>query len=561
MTKRQRRLQEKRRRHASGEHVERGGRQLVTGAGVTVGATLLMGGVAQAATFTVGSLDDPGVGATDCAVATNTDCTLRDAISDANGASGGTIAFRSGLSGTISLNTNLPAINFPTAINGPGAGQITVSGAHAHRVFIVDTGTGDDVSISGLTIANGSGTTSTAGISSLSADLTIDHDVITGNVSTNSAPGVFATGGGSLTIESSTISNNTGARGGGVQTASGGGTPSTIRNSTISGNTAPDYGGGIYFDYNSPATLQNSTVYGNSTTTSGGGIYDFGRYDETPGLTIISSTITHNTAYRGGGVACYGETNNGHQLGLPVLRNSIIFGNNADSGEEGPDLSCDYDDPGNSGVVDTAFSLLGSVDPQTTLNKTGPDIIGQDPQLGALADNGGAAQTQKPAIASPVIDQGAAFGLGSDQRAFGRPVEIPTIPNAAGGDGSDIGAVELQPSELPPNSFTAKLKGKKLLVSVLAAGSVAVADAKAPLSASDAKKKKKKRKLFLKASSAQGAPPKITVALRLTKFAKQKLRQKGKLAVKARVTFSPNRGIPNTKTLKLKIKGKKPKKK
>jgi hypothetical protein len=554
MTKRQRRLQEKRRRHASGELVERGGRQLMTGAGVTVGATLLMGGVAQAATLTVGSTADTS-GATDCAVATNTDCTLRDAITDAHAAPGSTISFRSGLSGTIALTADLPLINYALAINGPGAGQITVSGGHAHQMFRVNTGAGDDVSISGLTIADGA-SSGGGGIDSVDADLTIDHVVLTRNESTGAGGGVSADG-GSLTIDSSTISDNTGDRGGGVQTQSGTGAASTIRNSTISGNGGADYGGGIYFDYNSPATLQNSTVYDNHASASGGGVYDFGTYDGGPGLTITASTITHNTASRGGGVACYASTDNVHPLTEPIIQNTIVSGNTADSADEGPDLSCHFPNGGETpGIVPTAFSLIGSF-AGATLDQTGPNIIGQDPQLGPLADNGGAAQTQKPAITSPVIDQGAAFGLGSDQRALGRPVEIPTIPNAAGGDGSDIGAVELQPSELPSNAFKAKVKGKKLLVSVQAPGTVSVADAKARLSAGESKKKK--RRLLLKTSSASGAPPTIVVKLRLTKLAQKMLRQKGKVVAKARVTFAPNRGIPKTQSLKLKIRGKRKK--
>ena len=44
--------------------------------------------------------------------------------------------------------------------------------------------------------------------------------------------------------------------------------------------------------------------------------------------------------------------------------------------------------------------------------------------------------------------------------------------------------------------------------------------------------------------------------LRLTKLAKQKLREKGKVTVKARITFTPNRGIPKTVTQKLKLKAK-----
>lgn len=99
--------------------------QLATGAGVTVGATLLMGGAAQAATLTVGSLADTS-GATDCAVATNTDCSLRDAIDDANSDPGSTITFRSGLSGTITLGSSLPALLQAATISGPGAGQATV---------------------------------------------------------------------------------------------------------------------------------------------------------------------------------------------------------------------------------------------------------------------------------------------------------------------------------------------------------------------------------------------------------------------------------------------------
>jgi hypothetical protein len=105
------------------------------------------------------------------------------------------------------------------------------------------------------------------------------------------------------------------------------------------------------------------------------------------------------------------------------------------------------------------------------------------------------------------------------------------------------------------NAFTAKVKGKKLLVSVSAPGTVAVSDAAAKLSANSAKKKK--RRLGLKSSSATGNPPVVTVALRLTKTAKAKLRQKGKVTVKAKITFTPNRGFARTATQKIKIKSKK----
>jgi hypothetical protein len=100
--------------------------------------------------------------------------------------------------------------------------------------------------------------------------------------------------------------------------------------------------------------------------------------------------------------------------------------------------------------MDAEFSLIGIVDPDSTINTVGPNILGQNPQLGPLAPNGGSTETQKPAATSPVVDAGSAFSLTSDQRGLGRPFDAPTIPSAAGGDGSDIGAVELQAGDVPP---------------------------------------------------------------------------------------------------------------
>jgi hypothetical protein len=103
-----------------------------------------------------------------------------------------------------------------------------------------------------------------------------------------------------------------------------------------------------------------------------------------------------------------------------------------------------------------------------------------------------------------------------------------------------------------PNAFTAKVKGKKLIVSVQSPGTVKVTDA-----AGGAKSAaKKKSKLLLKTSSATGDTPKITVKLKLTKLGNSKLQSKGKLKAKAKVTFTPDGGTAKTQNLKLKIKGK-----
>jgi hypothetical protein len=50
---------------------------------------------------------------------------------------------------------------------------------------------------------------------------------------------------------------------------------------------------------------------------------------------------------------------------------------------------------------------------------------------------------------SPVIDKGQGFGLSSDQLGQSRPWDDGAVANAAGGDGSDIGALEKHPPFVP----------------------------------------------------------------------------------------------------------------
>ena len=287
--------------------------------------------------------------------------------------------------------------------------------------------------------------------------------MVSGNEAADADGGGVAVNLGSLTIESSTISGNIAGHeggtagageGGGVYTLSDSGVATTIRNSTISGNTAHAVygGGGAYLTFDSPALIENSTIDGNHADNSGGGLFHFGAYDGDPGLTVIASTITHNSAgYSGGGIAGAGDTFKTHVISRPVVRNTIVSGNTA---SVGPDVSASYSTtPGTPipGTLDAAFSLIGSVDPDTTIDQTipGSDVSAQDPQLGLLAGNGGPTQTQLPAATSPVVNKGSAFGLTADQRGLTRPVAFPGVPNstAVGADGSDIGAVELQ---LPP---------------------------------------------------------------------------------------------------------------
>src|SRR5439155_23095239 len=77
---------------------------------------------------------------------------------------------------------------------------------------------------------------------------------------------------------------------------------------------------------------------------------------------------------------------------------------------------------------------------------------------GALQDNGGPTFPCVPPPGNPVIDKGKNLATDSsnnsvltDQRGLTRPVDYAAITNAAGGDGSEIGALELQADSTPPS--------------------------------------------------------------------------------------------------------------
>ena len=95
--------------------------------------------------LTVMNLNDSGPGS------------LRDAVAQANAAPGGDmIQFAAGLTGTITLKSEIQ-ITDQLAILGPGAGNLTISGNDASRVFEIGTATShpDVVGISSVTIAHG----------------------------------------------------------------------------------------------------------------------------------------------------------------------------------------------------------------------------------------------------------------------------------------------------------------------------------------------------------------------------------------------------------------------
>jgi hypothetical protein len=398
-------------------------RRIAAGAGLSLGAFLGMTATAGAVDYTVDRTDDPaGTGA--CVLATPNDCSLRQALHDAENGNRPTVdrvLFKSGLSGTIAISTQGLFVSEPVDVVGPGANVLTVSAGNGQRVFDTEQGTaGDPVTISGLTLTEGYGSGSVGGGAIYSKDtyLTVESSTISN--STAGIAGANYVGGGirqvgdQLLILNSTISGNHGANGGGVDAFEA---DVGIENSTISGNSATGTGSGSGYGY-------------------GGGIWlDVGA----AGGSLISygSTISGNHAYDGGGITA-NATNNG-------LASTVVANNTATAATPHRDLR-------NAGpaAFNLAFSLVESPAGASIVpisGFAGTNILGVDPQLGALAANGGPTRTLRPSLTSPLLDKGSTTIGPTDQRGLPRPFDIPSVPNAGLGDASDIGAVELQASD------------------------------------------------------------------------------------------------------------------
>ena len=225
-------------------------------------------------TFTVNDLSDTpdaNLGNGICADASG-NCTLRAAIQEANAITACTpltINFNVTLPNTIMLGSDLPTIAHPNlTITGPGANQLTVSGASMYRPFNIGSGN-YAVTISGLTVANGRGNGG-GGLINFSTgevnlnNLTFDSNAITGS---SGGGGVRHASNGTLNVTGSTFINNnsTGTGGGGINNFSTNGTVN-VTNSTFSGNLA-NLGGGIHTQSSGITNITNCTLVSN-----GGGI-------------------------------------------------------------------------------------------------------------------------------------------------------------------------------------------------------------------------------------------------------------------------------------------------
>ncbi len=215
-----------------------------------------------------------------------------------------------------------------------------------------------------------------------------------------------------------------------------------IANSTFEGNIS-ELNGSIYVA-SASANFTNCTISGNIAHGGSAGLIFFNTDILRPDfpflnarLQLTNTTITGNAGDTSpGGIWVDGEP------GFPataVFRNSIVAANDSDS---------DVQHTNNSVVESAGYNLIGNAGTETAFTKAGDQAGTQnlvtDPRLKPLADNGSPTKTHALKLDSPALDRGFAFGSALDQNAQPRVSDNPDLPNAPGGDGSDIGAAELQ---------------------------------------------------------------------------------------------------------------------
>lgn len=407
-------------------------------------------------------------------------CTLRDAMNAADtdtatgacpkGSGADEITFTFGSAFPIVLNSRLPEITQDVSIKGIEGDPVVIQRNDAASFNEMIEVNSASVSLSDIIIQDGLNT----GIAGTQSELTLNRCEVTGTtgtgvfsytsslsmqdctISKSSERGVVSYYGDMTITDSEVSDNNVSGFGAGVLIYIGSG---EIVRSTISGNTADSFGGGLnaYYanvsisdstisdnravyggggirsHYLSEINISNSTISGNwSGQGNGAGILNYA-YSQ---VNITNSTISNNlivtddAAYKGGGIY------NGPQCILNLQNVTIAFNNafsfnNEGSGIYNANPLVNSLNMQNSILFGNGFFTTDTDGAPPTINYNnifGADganwnltctgcIVGVDPLLAPLADNGGPTWTYALRKGSPAIDAGRNTDCpGEDQR-------------------------------------------------------------------------------------------------------------------------------------------------
>jgi hypothetical protein len=372
----------------------------------------------------------------------------------------------------ISLTHTLPTITRTVSIQGTGSSSLAIEGDTTFSLLVIDA-PGKSVSLRGVRLSQGRAASFYGGnLRITGGTVTIDDVAATlGSAAAGQGGAGVYVGGGTVTMTNVRIASNTAPGSSQYQTGAGlfvdeyyADTDLTITGGTIADNIATSYnGGGIAVVPSGGRTLTvrlaDLTISGNQTPGEGGGIYQQGGT-----LTLTRSLVTGNSAPYGGGMFVTGTT---------VVTNSTISGNGNGVGA-GIQMESGSITLASSTVVNqwlqvgmaqmtlrgnllaggtycgtpfsTTYAFVNggyNLDSGTScqFGTANHSQSGIDPQVGALADNGGPTRTHALPPDSPAVNAGGVDCPATDQRGVTRPQ----------GAACDIGAYEYQPPAPSPS--------------------------------------------------------------------------------------------------------------